>query len=93
MGTGVCVDTYQAHTFDKQVIEALGDCDVIFGCVDSAEGRYHLECLTSAYFLPYFDVGVYIEASPDGGISQADAVSHYIQPGNADLMLRGKLYQ
>ena len=89
MGTGVCVDTYQAHTFDKQVVEALGDCDVIFGCVDSAEGRYHLECLASAYFLPYFDVGVYLEASPDGGISQADAVSHYIHPGNADLMLRG----
>jgi len=89
MGTDVCVDTYQAHTFDKQVIEALGDCDVIFGCVDSAEGRYHLECLASAYFLPYFDVGVYLEASPDGGISQADAVSHYIHPENADLMLRG----
>ena len=89
MGTGVCVDAYQAHTFDKQAVEALGDCDVIFGCVDSAEGRYHLECLASAYFLPYFDVGVYLEASPDGGISQADAVSHYIHPENADLMLRG----
>ena len=89
MGTGVRVDTYQAHTSDKQVIEALGDCDVIFGCVDSAEGRYHLECLASAYFLPYFDVGVYLEASPDGGISQADAVSHYIHPGNADLLRRG----
>ena len=89
MGTGVCTEIYQAHTFDRHVIEALTGCDVIFGCVDSAEGRYHLECLASAYFLPYFDVGVNLEASPDGGISQADAVSHYIHPENADLMFRG----
>ena len=89
MGTKVCVDTYQAHTFDAEVIEALTDCDVIFGCVDSAEGRYHLECMASAYFLPYFDVGVNLEAGPDGGISQADAVSHYLHSENADLMSRG----
>ena len=37
------VDAYQGLTDSKKVVEALVDCDVIFGCVDSAFGRYHLE--------------------------------------------------
>ena len=89
MGTGVRVDAYQAHTSDKELIEVLMNCDVIFGCVDTAEGRYHLECIASAYWLPYFDVGVNLEADSKGGILQADAVAHYMHPENASLMSRG----
>jgi len=89
MGTGVRVNAYNADTTSKEVIEALTDCDVIFGCVDSAEGRYHLECIANAYLLPYFDVGVNLEADHKGGISQADAVVHYMHPGNTSLMSRG----
>lgn len=89
MGTDVHVETYQMHTSDKELIEVLMGCDVIFGCVDSAEGRYHLECITSAYWLPYFDVGVNLEADSNGQILQADAVAHYMHPENASLMSRG----
>ncbi len=83
------VDAYQAATTNVEVIEALTDCDVIFGCVDSAEGRYHLECIASAYLIPYFDVGVNLETDQAGRILQADAVAHYMHPGNASLMARG----
>ncbi len=89
MGTDVRVEAYQSHTGDKQAIEALTGCDAMFGCVDSAEGRYHLECIASAYWLPYFDVGVNLEADFNGAISQADAVAHYMHPENASLMSRG----
>ncbi len=89
MGTGVHVEAYQAHTSDKELVEALMNCDVIFGCVDSAEGRYHLECIASAYWLPYFDVGVYLDADSNGAILQADAVAHYMHPENTSLMARG----
>ncbi len=89
MGTSVHVEAYQAHTSDKELIEALTSCDVIFGCVDSAEGRYHLECIASAYWLPYFDIGVNLEADAKGAILQADAVAHYMHPENASLMSRG----
>ena len=88
MGMKVRVDAYQSHTTDKEVVEALTDCDVIFGCVDSAEGRYHLECIASAYYIPYFDVGVNLETDQVGKILQADAVAHYMHPGNASLMSR-----
>lgn len=89
MGTGALVDAYQSDTANEEVIKALADCDVIFGCVDSARGRYHLECIASAYLIPYFDVGVNLEADGKGGIAQADAVAHYIHPENAGLMSRG----
>ncbi len=89
MGTGAKVDAYQADTYAPQVARALIDCDVIFGCVDSASGRYHLECIASACWLPYFDVGVHLEADGKGGLTQATAVAHYMHPDNASLMARG----
>jgi len=89
MGTGVHVDAYQSDTANSDVVEALVDCDAIFGCVDSARGRYHLECISNAYLMPYFDVGVNLEADSNGGIVQADAVAHYIHPGNSSLLSRG----
>lgn len=89
MGMNIRIDAYCSDTTGKGVVEALTDCDVLFGCVDSAEGRYHLECIASAYFIPYFDVGVNLEAGADGKIEQADAVAHYMHPGNASLMSRG----
>ena len=89
MGMNVNVETYKSDTYDKEPIEALVDCDIIFGCVDSAAGRYHLECVSKAYFIPYFDVGVYLESDGKGGISQANAVSRYIHPDSCSLLNRG----
>ena len=89
MGTGCRLNCLQAQTDSAEVLAALVDCDVIFGCVDTAFGRYHLECLASAHFMPYFDVGVYLEADGQGGIQAADAVSHYVHPEGAGLLARG----
>ncbi len=89
IGLGTKVDAYQGLTDSPDVVAALVDCDVIFGCVDSAFGRYHLDCLASAYLIPYFDVGVHLEADGEGGITTADAVSHYIHPEGESLLSRG----
>ncbi|MCZ0933410.1 MAG: ThiF family adenylyltransferase [Oligoflexia bacterium] len=88
-GIDIQVDTYIKDTNNKEVIEALTDCDVIFGCVDSATGRYHLECIATAYFIPYFDMGVYLKADNKGGISHADVATHYIHPESSSLITRG----
>lgn len=88
MGLGTKVLTYQSTTYDKKVISALKQCDILFGCVDSALGRYHLDCLSSAYLIPYFDVGVGIESDKKGGITQAIMVSHYIEPAVSSLLSR-----
>lgn len=89
IGMETNVEAYRSLTDSPDVVAALVDCDVIFGCVDSAFGRYHLDCLASAYLLPYFDVGVHLEADGMGGITAADAVSHYIHPEGASLLSRG----
>ncbi len=89
IGMGTKVDTYHALTDSPDVVAALIDCDVIFGCVDSAFGRYHLDCLASAYLIPYFDVGVHLEADGTGNITNADAVSHFIHPEGGSLLSRG----
>lgn len=88
IGIGTRVDACLGLTDSPGVVEALVDCDVIFGCVDSAFGRYHLDCLASAYLIPYFDVGVNLEADGDGGITAADAVSHYVHPEGGSLLSR-----
>jgi len=89
LGMGTKIDTYVADTASPDVIEALIDCDVVFGCVDSAAGRYHLDCLASAFYMPYFDVGVHLDADGKGGIACADVVSHYVYPETPSLMSRG----
>ena len=89
MGTGCRVSVHQVRTDAPAAVAALVDCDLIFGCVDTACGRYHLDCLASAYLIPYFDVGVYLEADGGGGIQAADAVSHYVHPEGTSLLSRG----
>ncbi len=89
LGLSTSVDIYEELTDSPTVVSSLIDCDVIFGCVDSAGGRYHLECVASAYLIPYFDVGVHIEADGMGDISAADAVSHYVHPNGRSLLSRG----
>ena len=88
-GLGTKVETYKMLTDSPQAVAALIDCDVVFGCVDSAFGRYHLDCLASAYLIPYFDVGVHIDADGTGDITAADAVAHFIHPEGRDLRSRG----
>src|SRR5262249_52370832 len=60
-----------------------------FGCMDGAEGRNLLNRLTSFYCLPYFDVGVRLEADGMGGVSQVCGGVHYLQPGGSSLISRG----
>ncbi len=86
---GTEVSAYQSTTSDRKVISALKNCDILFGCVDSAIGRYHLDCVSSAYIIPYFDIGVRIDADKKGNISQAITVAHYIEPGQSNLLSRG----
>jgi hypothetical protein len=87
-GLGVQVEVYSSM-LEGDALAAVSECDVVFGCMDKLMGRHVLNSLCSAYCLPLFDVGVEIEADGMGGISQAVADAHYIQPGGSSLMGRG----
>lgn len=78
-----------ARLYDADAVDALASCDVLFGCVDALEPREVLSRLAERDLIPYFDVGVGCVAGEGGGIVQAQAGVHVIDPGDRGLMARG----
>lgn len=90
-GEGVAVSI--ADTLGtREAVEAVGQCDVIFCCVDSKEGRQYADLIASAFLIPLFDVGVTIPTFlDDGKVAVADVSGRidYVQPGGSTLSDRG----
>lgn len=76
-----------------EAILAASEADVLFSCVDSAEGRHIADRLSAYFAMPLFDVGVAIptEAAPDGSRRIAEVYGRvdYVYPGGSSLMDRG----
>ncbi|MDD2612848.1 MAG: ThiF family adenylyltransferase [Bacteroidales bacterium] len=90
IGLSTIVDSRQVNLYDDvDALKALIKCDVIFGCMDSVDGRHLLNQLSSFYLLPYFDLGVKLEADGLGGINKICGSVHYLQPGKSSLITRG----
>lgn len=89
MGLGTNIVTFNRSLFDPEVVRSIAGCDIIFGCVDSLDGRHTLNRLSVFYNLPYFDLGIKLEADGLGGISQICGTVHYLQPGRSSLLSRG----
>jgi hypothetical protein len=85
---GTEVLTFATTLFDVDAVRALASCDILFGCMDSVDGRYALNKLASFYAIPYFDLGVRIDADGKGGVSQVCGTVHYLKPGGSSLLSR-----
>lgn len=70
-------------------VRAVAGCDVILGCVDSAEARHIMSRIATFYCMPYIDVGVRINADGAGGVNQICGAVHYLQPARSSLLSRG----
>lgn len=92
MGLGTTVDVLQGSLWEKRCVLAAAQCDIVFGCMDRAGGRYILNRLATYYTQPYFDIGVRLEASRDAGhegqIDEVCGTVHYLQPGLSSLLSR-----
>jgi len=75
-------------THDPGVISELAQCDVVFGCMDTESGRALLNRLATFYLIPYFDVGVNLQADGAGGVSVVYGAVHYLKPGGSSLLSR-----
>jgi len=73
---------------DEDVIRLLSTCDVLFGCMDSVDGRHLLNRIATFYLIPYFDLGVKLLSDGKGGIEKILGAVHYLQPGLSSLMTR-----
>lgn len=91
IGLGTEVESFQTNLYDCiNALKSLAACDVVFGCMDSVDGRHLLNQLCSFYLIPYFDLGVKLEADGNGGVEKICATVHYIQPGKSSLLTRGQ---
>lgn len=88
MGLGTKVITFDGDLMNRETLKALSTCDILFGCMDSVDGRYLLNKLASAYLIPLIDVGVRLDADGVGGIDSIWAAVHTVLPGGSSLLSR-----
>lgn len=90
MGLGTTVRAVPRNLWNADAVRAVAECDIAFGCMDSIDGRFLLNLLTTDYIIPYIDVGVRLVANEKNGSIQAACGSiHYMQPGGSSLLSRG----
>lgn len=89
MGTGVKVTVAGESTYSETVARQVAACDIAFGCMDSLEGRDRLNRIATFYSIPYFDLGVRLDADGRGGISNVCGNVNYLIPDGASLLSRG----
>jgi hypothetical protein len=88
MGLNQQVTPMATNLITTEAVEAVAECDVVFGCTDSVEARHILNRIATFYSLPYIDVGVRLDADGRGGISGISGAVHYLQPGRSSLLSR-----
>jgi hypothetical protein len=89
-GLGTIAKVYPHNLYSsRQLLNDLISCDIIIGCMDSVDGRHLLNQLCTHYIIPYFDIGVKLEADGLGSVDRICATVHYIQPGRSSLLSRG----
>ena len=89
MGLGQEVLPLPMNLATTEAVLRVAECDVVFGCMDGVEGRHLLNRIATFYSIPYFDVGVRLDADGVGGIESIAGAVHYLQPGRSSLLSRG----
>ena len=90
VGFGTSTKIFNTHVTECTVVKELSRCDVLFSCVDGAEGRHILNLISSYYLIPLIDMGVKLDADGKGGINGIYGTVHFIQPGGSSLLSRGQ---
>ncbi|MGE3467037.1 MAG: ThiF family adenylyltransferase [Pyrinomonadaceae bacterium] len=93
MGLGTRVIGVNRNLWDPETVRMVAQCDVLFGCMDTIDGRYLLNAISTYYNIPYFDMGVRLDAVRDGNqkgkIREVCGTINYLKPGRSSLMSRG----
>lgn len=90
IGFGTFVRTIVKDCSFLSTMQALKECDIIFGCTDDQWGRSLLSRLAGYYLIPVFDMGVQITAKEDR-ISTIQGRVTTLMPGTACLYCRDRV--
>lgn len=89
IGFGTRVAIYRSNLYDSiDAIKKVASSDIVFGCVDTVDGRHIANLISSFYLIPLFDIGVRLDADGKGGIDSINGTIHYVQPGKSSLLMR-----
>jgi hypothetical protein len=90
---GTVVEIIPATIASREGVFAAAAADVVFSCVDSAEGRQVADVVAQAFMLPLIDMGVTIPTRQleSGGCAIAEVSGRidYVKPGGSTLGDRG----
>lgn len=89
MDLGTSVTAVHRDLAHPEVVAELAACDLLFGCVDSHDGRRLVNRVSTFYVIPYIDTGVRLDADGAGGLDHISGAVHYLQPGGSSLLSRG----
>jgi ThiF family protein len=91
LGRGQKVDTLQMNLDSVEAVQRVAECDVIFGCVGTAEGRNLANRIAAYYVIPYIDVGVKLVADGSANVETVAGAVNYYKPGGTTLLDRGAI--
>lgn len=91
LGRGQTVLPLQMNLDSAEAVHRVAECDVILGCVDTAEGRNLANRIAAYYVIPYIDVGVRLVADGQEGIESIAGAVHYCKPGGLTMLERGAI--
>lgn len=87
VGLGTEVIALPTVILTAETVHSLSQCDVLFGCLDSIDGRMHLNQISTFYSIPYIDLGVTLKASA-GKIKEINGAIRFVMPGGSSLLSR-----
>lgn len=91
-GAGVA-KPHVGSIIDRDGVLQASQCDVLFCCVDTRDGRQIADLIASSFLIPLFDVGVTIptRVNSQGGTEILDVCARidYVRPGGPTLQDRG----
>jgi proteasome lid subunit RPN8/RPN11 len=92
-GTNVKVTAITALLHSKIAFDNIALCDVVFGCMDTIDGRHLLNRTATYYCIAYLDIGIRLDADMKGGINEILGRVDYLQPGGSSLFSRERYTQ
>jgi proteasome lid subunit RPN8/RPN11 len=92
VGLGTRVIRLASNLWNADVVRSVAQCDLVFGCMDTVDGRFLLNALATYYTIGYLDIGVRLEANNSnenkGAVREVCGTVHYLQPGKSSLLTR-----
>ncbi len=87
------VEAIPSSIASRRAVMAAGAADIIFCCVDSAEGRHIADRISQAFMVPLIDMGVTIPTRRDANglpaVAEVSGRIDYVVPGGPTLGDRG----